>query len=68
MGKPFNQTEVTMSRDSKQALTMVAGAVIGWLIGEYLVDNPAWELSCVVIGAVAGQFVFKLIASKHGAP
>ena len=51
LGKP-HQTVFGehMSRDNKQAITMVAGAVLGWLAGQYLVGNPAWELSFVVIG------------------
>lgn len=55
-----------MSKDTQQAMAMIAGAVIGWLIGEYWIGNPAWELSCLVIGSVLGQFGFKLATNFGG--
>ena len=46
-----------MSRDLKQGLTMMAGALAGWLVGYALFAHRGWEITCLVIGIAAAQFL-----------
>ena len=55
-----------MSRDLKQGLLMLAGGLVGWLVGYGLFASRGWEITCLVIGIAAAQFFGRRLFPEAG--
>ena len=56
-----------MSRDLKHGLLMLAGGCAGWLVGRIVLPGHGWEITCLVIGIAAAQFLGRrLFPEAHG--